>query len=250
VNRSGLGQAPAVRSSEDGEEFMRLRWVCCVVLAVTVVGGVLAWYLGQESAREQTVAWLAAGPVPVLTTKGGRERSWLDRLGTIWPALAAPRGSGRWDRFRFQAWVSEGKRIPGVGHELAALLRDEDPAAYPPKVVFALGLVGGDESCVMLREVVRHKDPKLRFLAACALGERQSTEAIPDLTRLALLDADESVSRCAASAIAAIGGPEARTALESMASADLAPWRMQYVEEALWQLEHQAGGSCNPGRRR
>jgi len=228
---------------------MRLRWVCSIVLAVSVVGGVLAWYLGQESAREQTVEWLAAGPLPVFTANGGRERTWLDRLRTIWPAPAARRGSGRWDRFRFEAWVSEGKRIPGVGHELAALLRDEDPAVYPPKVVFALGLVGGDESCVMLREVLRHKDPQLRSLAACALGERQSTEAIPDLTRLALLDADENVSMNAALAIAAIGGPEARTALESMASADLAPWRMQYVEEALWPLEQQAAGSRNPGRR-
>ncbi len=136
----------------------------------------------------------------------------LDRV-----ARAAPRPESR----AAALWVL--RRLGGpAGATLAAALRDPDPRVREQAVLVAEDLPGGAETSRRLFELADDPDPRVRFVTALWLGNREDPRAADALARIALRDGDDPWSRAAV--FSGIGSrmPEFLRAV-SMAGAETGP---------------------------
>ncbi len=138
----------------------------------------------------QTDRWLASMPEP-------------DTPQHV-PAESAP---------TWEAWVAEGRSIPGIEATLAEALADEPDEFRRAQVAVALGVVGGVGSVAPLIRTLRDDAPPVAMEAAAALGRLGRTEAVEPLCD-ALDDADVNIRANAATALGRFDDETARGCLD------------------------------------
>ncbi|HVH06934.1 MAG TPA: HEAT repeat domain-containing protein [Myxococcota bacterium] len=109
----------------------------------------------------------------------------------------------------------------------------------PAELALLVQVAGGLRDArfsLWLAGVAKGDDAALRLAAVRALGQPWHAPAVPTLAPLAVAD-DPTLARAALQSLAAIGTPEARTALETAAASSTDPQRKSWAEAALRRLD-------------
>jgi hypothetical protein len=158
---------------------------------------------------------LASDDAPVVLCRALQA---LGRLGesrsihAVEPLLDSPYRSVR----AFSVWAVGELRAPESRSILLPLLRPETDPVLLGFAIDALAKVGGERDAPRLERFLRHDDPRIRSVAAKALGELGTDDTVGVL--FAALDLEESVDvqRALTVAVGRIGGPFAVRQLELM----------------------------------
>jgi HEAT repeat protein len=107
----------------------------------------------------------------------------------------------------------------GVREIIEAAYYDEDEKMQA-SALFAMGRSADPYWCKLLVNELENPNPELRFEAARACGELESSLAVSKLIEISLVDPDREVQEAAVWALGRIGGREAREALEACYESD------------------------------
>jgi predicted CXXCH cytochrome family protein len=194
---------------------------------------------GSTPADVQKLIDLFQFPVPQANIEARKK---LAAIG----APAVPllvKAMGSWDN---KTWnqamgVLETIGAPSQSAVIAALESDELYIRLHACEMLARLSIPADQAAPKLRASLARKNALDRSHAATALGELKSTNAVPDLRKLAREDRDPDVVRAAARSLAQLGAKEAVPDLKTALTRFEWPETRRDVAEALAKLDDPTG---------
>ena len=143
------------------------------------------------------------------------------------------------EHFDDQAWVREGRAIPGAEEVILQLLEDHDDRIHPILLVQALGVVGTEKSVPVLIQQLHNPWEVMRAEVIYVLGCIGGPEARREVARQVYAAPTSGERRNAAKALVRTGSPAAISTIEY----EIGRLReeQEYLQKTLVELR-QGGG--------